>query len=44
VNAAVDSLFWPLYEVVDGSYRLTYRPDKAVPVEQWPAPRSGSRT
>jgi pyruvate ferredoxin oxidoreductase beta subunit len=39
VNAAVDSLFWPLYEVVDGSYRLTYRPDKVVPVEEWLAPQ-----
>jgi pyruvate ferredoxin oxidoreductase beta subunit len=39
VNAAVDSLFWPLYEVVDGSYRLTYRPDKVLPVEEWLAPQ-----
>ena len=27
LNAAVDSLFWPLYEVVDGRYRLTYQPE-----------------
>jgi pyruvate ferredoxin oxidoreductase beta subunit len=35
MDAAVDSLFWPLYEVVDGSYRLTYRPETVVPVEHW---------
>jgi pyruvate ferredoxin oxidoreductase beta subunit len=35
VNAAVDSCFWPLYEVVNGRYRLTYRPDHAVPIEDW---------
>jgi pyruvate ferredoxin oxidoreductase beta subunit len=33
--AAVDSLFWPLYEVVDGDYRLSYRPDHPVPIETW---------
>ena len=26
LNAAVDSCYWPLYEVVDGRYRLTYEP------------------
>jgi pyruvate ferredoxin oxidoreductase beta subunit len=35
LNAAVDSLFWPLYEVVDGRYRLTYDPETVVPVEEW---------
>jgi pyruvate ferredoxin oxidoreductase beta subunit len=35
LNAAVDSLFWPLYEVVDGCYRLTYQPDTVVPIEDW---------
>jgi pyruvate ferredoxin oxidoreductase beta subunit len=35
LNTAVDSLFWPLYEVVDGRYRLTYRPERPVPVESW---------
>ena len=28
LNAAVDSHFWPLYEVVDGRYRLTYEPEE----------------
>jgi pyruvate ferredoxin oxidoreductase beta subunit len=35
VDAAVDSCFWPLYEVVDGRYRLTYVPETIVPVEEW---------
>jgi pyruvate ferredoxin oxidoreductase beta subunit len=35
LDAAVDSCFWPLYEVVDGRYRLTHRPERVVPVEEW---------
>jgi pyruvate ferredoxin oxidoreductase beta subunit len=35
LNAAVETRFWALYEVVDGDYRLTYRPRKRVPVEEW---------
>jgi pyruvate ferredoxin oxidoreductase beta subunit len=35
LSRAVDCLFWPLYEVVEGRYRLTYRPEKALPVEDW---------
>ncbi|HET6641961.1 MAG TPA: thiamine pyrophosphate-dependent enzyme [Gaiellaceae bacterium] len=35
LDAAVESRFWPLYEVVDGGYRLTYEPEKPVPVEEW---------
>ena len=35
LDTAVDSLFWPLYEVVDGRYRLTFHPRDVVPVEDW---------
>jgi pyruvate ferredoxin oxidoreductase beta subunit len=35
LNAAVESRFWALYEVVDGRYRLTYAPEKPVPVEDF---------
>jgi pyruvate ferredoxin oxidoreductase beta subunit len=35
IDAAVDSCFWPLYEVADGRYRLTHRPETIVPVEEW---------
>jgi len=34
-DMAVETLFWPLYEVVDGTYRLTYRPDRRRPIEEW---------
>ena len=39
LNAAVDSCYWPLYEVVDGRYRLTHRPETVVPVEEWLRPQ-----
>jgi pyruvate ferredoxin oxidoreductase beta subunit len=39
LDAAVDSLYWPLYEVVDGDYRITYRPQKAIDVEEWLRPQ-----
>jgi pyruvate ferredoxin oxidoreductase beta subunit len=39
LDAAVDSLYWPLYEVVDGSYRLTYKPQRVVDVEEWLRPQ-----
>ncbi|MGB4007414.1 MAG: thiamine pyrophosphate-dependent enzyme [Bacillota bacterium] len=32
---AVDTCFWPLYEVEDGEYRLTYKPKEKKPVEDW---------
>jgi pyruvate ferredoxin oxidoreductase beta subunit len=35
LNAAVDSLFWPLYEVVDGRYALSHEPDHPIPVADW---------
>jgi len=39
LDAAVETRFWPLYEVVDGDYRLTYRPRRHVPVEEWLTPQ-----
>ena len=39
VDAAVNSCFWPLYEVIDGEYRLTYEPDEYVPIEEWLRPQ-----
>lgn len=32
---AVETCFWPLYEVVDGEYRLTYRPKEKLPITEW---------
>src|SRR6476619_5420522 len=34
IDAAVETGFWPLYEVVDGRYRLSFWPRHA-PVEEW---------
>jgi pyruvate ferredoxin oxidoreductase beta subunit len=39
LNSAVDSCYWPLYEVVDGRYRLTYTPETIVPIEEWLRPQ-----
>jgi pyruvate ferredoxin oxidoreductase beta subunit len=39
LDAAVNSRFWPLYEVVNGRYRLTYSPERTVPLERWLAPQ-----
>jgi pyruvate ferredoxin oxidoreductase beta subunit len=35
IAAAVETCFWPLYEVVDGAYRLTYEPKRVLPIERW---------
>ena len=32
---AVDTCSWPLYEVVDGKWRLTYKPREKKPLEEW---------
>ncbi|MGQ9623092.1 MAG: thiamine pyrophosphate-dependent enzyme [Candidatus Caldatribacteriaceae bacterium] len=35
MQLAVDCCIWPLYEVEDGVYRLTYKPKEKKPVEEW---------
>ncbi|MGN6799454.1 MAG: thiamine pyrophosphate-dependent enzyme, partial [Gaiellaceae bacterium] len=35
IASAVETRFWPLYEVVDGRYRLTYEPPHPLPIEHW---------
>jgi pyruvate ferredoxin oxidoreductase beta subunit len=39
LNAAVESCYWPLYEVVHGEYRLTYEPKGRVPVVDFLRPQ-----
>lgn len=34
-NEAVTSCYWPLYEVENGKYRLTYKPREKTPVVEW---------
>lgn len=38
-NLAVETRFWPRYEVVDGRCRLSYRPKVYVPIEEWLRPQ-----
>jgi pyruvate ferredoxin oxidoreductase beta subunit len=40
---AVECRFWPLYEVVDGGYRLTCDVPKPRPVEEWLRPQARFR-
>ncbi|MCM8777377.1 MAG: thiamine pyrophosphate-dependent enzyme [Candidatus Omnitrophica bacterium] len=32
---AVDTCIWPLYEVVEGRYKLTYKPKEKKPIVEW---------
>src|SRR5665647_2430446 len=32
---AVNTCYWPLFEVEDGEYRLTYRPHHKIPLIPW---------
>ncbi len=35
VRLAVDSRYWPLVEVIEGRWRLTYQPAPRIPVVKW---------
>ncbi len=34
-NIAVDTCFWPMYEVIEGEYKLSYKPKKKRPISDW---------
>ena len=36
---AADTCYWPLYEVVDGVYHITYKPAKKLPIEEFLKPQ-----
>jgi pyruvate ferredoxin oxidoreductase beta subunit len=36
---AVETCFWPLYEIEHGQYRLNYRPEKKLPITAWMKPQ-----
>lgn len=40
---AVDTCFWPMYEVVNGKYRITYKPKNKLPVEEFLKPQKRFR-
>ena len=36
---AADTCYWPLYEVVNGVYKITYKPAKKLPIEEFLKPQ-----
>ena len=36
---AVETCYWPLYEVVEGVYHITYKPAKKLPIEEFLRPQ-----
>ena len=36
---AIDTCYWPLYEVVNGVYKITYKPAKKLPIEEFLRPQ-----
>jgi pyruvate ferredoxin oxidoreductase beta subunit len=34
-RVAVETCYWPLFEVVDGEWKLTYRPKEKRPIRDW---------
>jgi len=36
---AVDTCYWPLYEVIDGKYVINYKPAKKLPIEEFLRPQ-----
>ena len=40
---AVDTCYWPLYEVVEGVYKVNYKPKEKLPIEEWLKPQGRFR-
>ena len=40
---AVDTCYWPLYEVVDGVYHISYKPKERLPIEEFLKPQKRFR-
>jgi pyruvate ferredoxin oxidoreductase beta subunit len=36
---AIDTCYWPLYEVIDGVYKISYKPAKKLPIEDFLKPQ-----
>ncbi len=36
---AVDTCYWPMFEVVDGKWKMTYEPKKKLPIEEFLRPQ-----
>lgn len=35
IDLAVDTCFWSLYEVIDGKYKLNYKPKNKLSITEW---------
>lgn len=35
IKLAIDTCFWPLYEVENGKFRITYKPKEKLPIEEF---------
>jgi pyruvate ferredoxin oxidoreductase beta subunit len=40
---AVDTCFWPLYEVENGKYKVNYKPKEKIPLVEWIKPQGRFR-
>ena len=40
---AVGTCYWPLYEVVEGVYKVNYKPKEKLPIEEWLKPQGRFR-
>lgn len=38
---AVETRYWPLFEVIDGRWIFNYEPKKYVPIEEWLVKQGG---
>ncbi len=38
-KAGVDSCYWPLYEIIDGKWKLNYKPKQKIPVAEYLKPQ-----
>jgi len=36
---AVETCYWPLYEVINGKYKINYKPAKKLPIEEFLKPQ-----
>lgn len=36
---AVETCYWPLYEVIDGKYKINYKPARKLPIEEFLRPQ-----
>ena len=36
---AIDTCYWPLYEIENGVYKITYKPSKKLPIEEFLKPQ-----